>query len=134
MSDDTDGPGSSHFIAPPMEDLLARAKQAALNHFVTHLEKDNIPATQRAVYVLKVMDAQAVLAGSRVNALEVEAAARGVTVQALATNIVTMAESTRAIESQRMVVNTELSQAYESNPTDPTAVLEVLNKHGIELT
>lgn len=134
MSDDTDGPGSSHFIAPPMEDLLARAKQATMNHYVASVERDNVPPTQRAMYVLKALDAQTVLDGGRVPTLEAEAAEVGVTVQTLAKTITDMANQSRAVELQRMKVNTELTEAFEGSATDPTPVLEVLNKYGIELT
>lgn len=128
----TQGPGSDSLIAPSAGALLDRAKASAMHFYVAQVEKDGVPATQRAMYVLKVFDAQTVLDGGSVPSLAAEAALTGDTPADLARKILALAAQSRAVELQRMRVNAELA-AVASSPADPTPLLRVLDRYGIDL-
>ncbi|GEP05575.1 hypothetical protein [Methylobacterium oxalidis] len=123
-------------IGPDAAQMRELAKYSAMRFFVQAAENDKVPATLRAMYVRKLEEAKAVLAGGTSAFIEAEIATRKeadptfqATPQQWAEVIVGMAAQSDQIELQRMRVSAELDAA----PADVLAILGVLAKHKIAL-
>lgn len=98
-----------------IERLRERAKGLVMNYFVNLGESDGVPATLRAMYVMKAQQAEAVLAGGSSPMIEEEATIRGVPVLALAETIVAMSRESQALEMCRMRVNISIDESKTSS-------------------
>lgn len=115
---------------PKIADLRERAKSVVMMHFVGLGEKDGVPPTLRAMYAIKVAQAQLYLASpdpdyvSLNRCIERDAEQRGYTPFQMATIILYMAGESLDLEDRRLAVNVRIENA--ANEREITAILDEL--------
>lgn len=115
-------------FGPPLDQVREAAKRTVQAHFVGLAEADGTQPTLRAMYVLKLQEAKAVLAGGQSDMIEQEAALRGKTPEEMAQIIFDMAAKSTQMEIGRMKVNLMIEAAKNE-----AEILEVLDKFQLEL-
>jgi hypothetical protein len=131
---------------PKINDLRERAKAVVMMHFVGLGEKDGVPPTLRAMYAIKVAQAQTYLAAyeawletkpgpdevcpyqSLNRCIEKDAEQRNYTPFQMATIILYMASESLDLEDRRLAVNVEIE-----NARDERAIKKILDDLGLSL-
>lgn len=109
----------------PLDGLREAAKAVVQRHFMTIAESDGTQPTLRAMYVLKLQEARAVLAGQPSDLISGEAQIRDITPEQMAQVIVGMAEQSAQLELARMQTNVRIDAA------DEAGVMAVLDELGL---
>jgi hypothetical protein len=113
----------------PLVDTKERAKLHVMLTLTEGAERaDGVPATMRAMYVLKTAEARNVLLGEPSSFIEQEAALRGVTAQVLAQLICDTSEQLVNLELTRVKIGLAIDAAE-----DETGVVEALAAAGLRL-
>lgn len=111
-----------------LQGLKDQAKQVVMNALVRAAERDGVPPTMRAMYVLKTAEARNVLLGEHSNFIAQEAAMRGITMEELAQQVITAAEESERAELQRVGLGLAIEAAE-----DHDTVVQVLSQAGLQL-
>lgn len=124
-------------FGPSLPELAEMAKKQVMYHFVGLGEKDGVPPTLRAMYAIKVAQAQMYLAAidagqtdyvSLNRCIEKDAEQRGYTPFQMATIIFYMASESLDLEDRRLAVNVQIEEAKTESE-----IVTILDDLGLSL-
>lgn len=124
-------------FGPDLATLREAAKKQVMLHFVGLGERDDVPATLRAMYAIKVSEAQMYLAAveagvtdyqSLNRCIEKDAADRGLPPNIMAHAILMMAADSLDLEDRRLKVNVRIE-----NAKDESQIVAILSEQGLDL-